>query len=134
MDDILDKKQMQLVVWRLWFYQSSNEFQMQVSRWSSNLPLIIDLFYLMLLFFFMLYLLFTFSIYISCHFHLCSFEHLHPCFFIYFSHLSFSFLFLRHLIININHKILNDTWTIWLLSLALWSIGLLGLRIRNLGL
>ena len=52
---------------------------------------------------FMLYALFTFSIYISCHFHLCSFEHLFSCHF-YFAHLSFSFPFLRYLIININPK------------------------------
>ena len=78
----------------------------------------------MLLFFFMLYVLFNFSIYISCHFHLCSFEHLFSCHF-YFAHLSFSFDLLRYLIININpKKIFNDTWTIWLLPLALWSMGL----------
>ena len=51
----------------------------------------------------MLYALFTFSIYISCHFHLCSLEHLFSCDF-YFSYLSFSFPFLRYLIININPK------------------------------
>ena len=45
------------------------------------------------------------------------------------------FSFSIHLIINMNpKKYFNDTWTICLLSLALWSIGLLGLRIRNLGL
>ena len=47
---------------------------------------------------------------------------------------AFLFFFLRYLIINMNHKIFNDTWTIWLLSSVLWSIGLFGLRIRNLGL
>ena len=46
------------------------------------------------------------------------------------------FLFLRYLITNLNpKKLFNGTWTIWLLSLALWSNGLfLGLRIRSLGL
>ena len=47
-----------------------------------------------------------------------------------FAHLSIFLFLLIHLIININHKTFNDTWTIWLLSLALWSMGLF----LNLGL
>ena len=43
--------------------------------------------------------------------------------------------FWRYLIINLNHKKnFNVTWTIWLLSLALWSDGLLGFKIRDLDL
>ena len=87
----------------------------------------------MLLFSFMIYVLFTFSIYISCYYHLCLLEHLLLCLFI-LAHLSFSFFFLRYLIINLNLKSFNVTWTTWLLSLALWSCGLLGLRIRSWGL
>ena len=85
--------------------------------------------------FYALCTIYSLAFFISSHFHLCSFEHLLSCHF-YFAHLRFSFPFLRYLIININpKKFFNGTWTIWLLSLALWSMGLfLGLRIKNLGL
>ena len=89
----------------------------------------------MLLLFYALCTIYFLAFFISCHFHLCSFEHLISCHF-YFAHLSFSFPFLRYLIININPK--KSLMVLGLFGYYPWHYGawdfFLGLRIRNLGL
>ena len=62
-------------------------------------------------------------------FYLFSFEHLSLCFFML--HTWVFFPFWRYLITNLKIKSLKITWTIWLLSLTLWSCGPLGLRMRS---
>ena len=81
-------------------------------------------------FIFMLYVPLNFTFTFHSIFHLCSLEHLLSYHF-YFAHLSFFFLLLRHLIINVTIKTLM---LLGLLGYYPWHFGdceLLGLRIRS---